>query len=155
MKIFFLIIVSVFLVFSINTNAQTDWEWDTHGIGFTTPAGFKVTTNNAEEFSAESDNVFVTLSAWQDESVTEDVLADMLITMVTEMGYDELTDAVELDYEDFVGYGVEGTLDGVNAVMGTLLDTESGTNLIVIVVYLPGYESTAENILMSIYPYDE
>ncbi len=154
MKKFILVSVSVFLVFSISVSAQSEWEWDTHGIGFTTPSGFKVTTNNAEEFSAESENVFVTLSAWQDENVTVDNLEDTLITIAVELGYDQITDAEWVDHEDFEGYALNGTKDGVNAIIGTLLDTQSSTNLIVIVVYLPGYEYQAEQILMSIYPYD-
>ncbi len=150
-----LITLSLFLIFSINASAQTDWEWDTHGIGFTTPAGFKVTVNNAEEFSAESDNVFITLSAWQDENINESDLADALVASAVEMGYDNVNDVEQIDYNDFLGYAAFGDKDGMNVVIGMLLDKESSTNLMVIVIFNPGNENTAERIVKSIYAYDE
>ncbi len=139
---------------SISTNAQTAWEWDTHGIGFETPDNFVVGVNNSEEFSSSNEYVYVSLIPWNDETVTEEDLEKTLVNIAVEMEYDEITEAEDLEIDDFTGVGLNGKKDGVNAVIALLLDSESGTNLIVVIAYENGYDTTASVILTSIYAYD-
>lgn len=150
----YFLLAFTWLVLCASANAQTTWEWDSHGVGFETPHGFSITTNNHEEFEAENDNVFVSISAWQDESITEDHLADFLIEFAVELEYDVISELSEIVHGDLVGFGADGTKDGTNVLIATFLDTKSGTNLIVVIGYQHGYDDTAADILASIYPYD-
>ena len=77
MKSFKILSTTLFalLLFSASVSAQVDMTWDTHGVGFKVPRGFVIETNNAEEFSAGNDNVFVTIAPIQDENITDDALA--------------------------------------------------------------------------------
>lgn len=130
--------ITLFIAFTFVLNtafAQKDWRWDTHGVGFSAPANLRVTTNNAQEFTAEGSDLFVSIYAEQDGEVTKETLADALVAAAKELEYDEISAVDELQIHDFVGYFVEGTKDGVGAFIITLLDEKSSTNLVVAIVY--------------------
>lgn len=135
--------------------AQIDYQWDYHGVGFTVPDDFKVEVNNADEFSGGSDAVYLSILPYQDHKVDEDDLADVLIEIAKGLEYDDISDADAVKIDDFVGYYVEGEKDGVHAIIATLLDIESSTNLIVIVVYADGYRDLALDMAESFYAYDK
>ncbi|MBK9017286.1 MAG: hypothetical protein IPM82_26310 [Saprospiraceae bacterium] len=155
MKSFKILSTTLFalLLFSASVSAQVDMTWDTHGVGFKVPRGFVIETNNAEEFSAGNDNVFVTIAPIQDENITDDDLADVVAAMVKEMDYDLVTDGDAVEVSNFTGYYVRGSKDGANAVVMALLDPESATNLIVVAVYSGDYEDDALMIVNSFYSY--
>ncbi len=155
MKSFKILSTTLFalLLFSATVSAQVDMTWDTHGVGFKVPRGFVVETNNAEEFSAGNDNVFVTIAPIQDENITSDDLADVVAAMVKEMDYDLVTDGDAVEVSNFTGYYVRGSKDGASAVVMALLDPESATNLIVVAVYSGDYEDDALMIVNSFYSY--
>ncbi len=129
---------TLFLIctFFLNTAfAQKDWRWDSHGVAFSAPANLHVTANTESEFTAENSDLLLTIYAEQDGAVTEETLADALIAAAHEMKYDHISDADALQIDDFAGYFVEGTKDGVGAVIITLLDHKSNTNLVVVMAY--------------------
>jgi hypothetical protein len=129
---------ALFIAFTFFLNtafAQKDWRWDNHGVGFSAPANLRVTTNNAQEFVAEGSDLVLSIYAEQDGEVTEETLAEALVAAATEMEYDDISAADELSIHDFTGYFVEGTKDGVGALIITLLDKKSSTNLVVVMAY--------------------
>jgi hypothetical protein len=134
--------------------AQTDMVWDLHGVGFKVPDDFKIETNNSEEFSAGNDYLHLLIAPIQDAEITKDDLAEAVLVMATEMGYDSVDEGDRLDIDDFTGYYVKGTKDGMNAVVMALLDRESSTNLLVVIVYHDDYEDEAVEIAGSFYAYD-
>ncbi len=134
--------------------AQVDMTWDTHGVGFKVPRGFVIETNNAEEFTASNDNLFLSILPIQDETITDDDLAEVVAAMAKEMDYDLVTDGDAVEIDAFSGYYVRGSKDGANAILMALLDAESSTNLIVVVVYAEGYEDEALMMANSFYAYD-
>jgi len=142
------------LLTSSSLIAQVDMVWDTHGAGFKVPRGFVIETNNEEEFSAGNDNLYLTITPIQDETVNEDDLADAVGIMAKELDYDLITDGDAVEMDDFLGYYVRGVKDGVSAIVMALLDTESSTNLLVVVVYAGGFEDEALMIVNSFYAYD-
>lgn len=131
-----------------------DYHWDTHGVGFSIPRDFSVTNNDSEEFSAENTKIFLTIAPVQDGDITKDNLADVVVAMASGLEYDEVSEADEAEVDDFTGYYVLGKKDGVNAVVMALLDTESSTNLLVVIVYADGMENKAVEIANSFYAYD-
>lgn len=128
---------------------------DTHGVGFSVPKNFKVETNNAEEFTAGKDALYLSILSIQDEWVTEDDLADAVVAMAEELKYDRIQEGDAIDIDDYTGYYIKGRKDGVNAAFFTLLDKESSTNLIVVFVYADGYEDDTVDIAASFYAYDK
>ena len=134
-------------------HAQTDMEWDTHGVGFSVPKDFEIETNNAEEFTAGNEELFLSILPIQDKTITKDELADAVVEMATELNYDRIQEGDEIDIDDFSGYYIKGRKDGVNAVFMALLDKESSTNLLVVIVYADGYEDAAVDIASSFYAY--
>ncbi len=149
-------LAALVLLASLNTlSAQlVDYRWDTHGVGFGVPRDFSVKANSAEEFTAENGNIFLTILPFQDENVTKDNLAEAVVEMAVNMEYDSVEAADEADVDDFTGYYVKGTKEGVNALVMGLLDRKSSTNLLVIVAYMDGYESQALDIANSFYAFD-
>lgn len=144
-----------FLLAGFFANAQmTDMHWDTHGVGFKVPSDVRITTNNAEEFTAENANVFLTIAPIQDGELNKDHMADATVEMAKGLGYDSVDEGDAIDIDDFTGYYVKGTKEGVNAVVMALLDKKSSTNLLVVVVYNDGFEEKAVDILASFYAYD-
>jgi len=124
------------ILFNSNTAfSQKDWRWDKHGIAFSAPSNMKVITNNAEEFAAEGSDLFLSLYAEQNSEVTEETLAEVVVAAAVEMEYDEITDVDALSIQDFKGFYVEGTKDGIGAVIIALLDEKSSTNLIISIAY--------------------
>jgi hypothetical protein len=115
--------------------SQQDWRWEEHGVGFNAPSNLRITTNNANEFSAEGTDLVLSIYVEQNGEVTEEHLAEALIAAAEEMKYDEITAADELEIDDFKGYFVEGTKDGIGAFIITLLDKKSSTNLVVVIAY--------------------
>ncbi len=149
------LVLSTFLLGSFLGNAQmTDMHWDTHGVGFKVPSDVRITTNNAEEYTAENANVFLTISPVQDGDLNEEHMADLTVEMAKGLGYDTVEEGDAIEIDDFTGYYVKGTKEGVNAVVMALLDKESSTNLLVVVVYNDGFEAKAVEILASFYAYD-
>jgi hypothetical protein len=146
-------LLGLLLFFGQSATAQVDMTWDTHGVGFKVPRGFVVETNNAEEFSAGNDNVYVTIAPIQDENLSKDDLAEVVAAMVKEMDYDLVTDGDEVDVNNFTGYYVRGSKDGANAVVMALLDPESATNLIVVAIYSGDHEADALMTVNSFYSY--
>lgn len=124
-----------FISFANTTFAQKDWQWPAHGVGFSAPSNLKVTTNNDNEFSAEGSDIFLTIQPIQDASITEDHLAEALVAVAEEMEYEDIHAADALQIDDFVGYFVEGTKDGVGAFIVLLLDKKSSTNLVIVMAY--------------------
>ncbi len=143
---------TMLLTFSLQ--AQTDMVWDTHGVGFSVPNNFKIETNNAEEFTAGNDNLFLSILPIQDEWVTEDDLADAVVEMAEGLEYDRIQEGDAIDIDDFTGYYIKGRKDGANAVFMALLDKESSTNLLVVIVYADDYEDQAVDMAASFYAYD-
>lgn len=153
MKVILLALCS-FLLTNYNY-AQTDMIWDTHGVGFIVPDDFEIETNNAEEFTADNGNLFLSIIPFQDETVTTDDLADVVNEFAAELKYDRIHEGDEIDIDDFTGYYIKGRKDGANAVLLALLDKESSTNLLVVIVYVDGYEDEAVEIAASFYAYDK
>jgi len=139
---------------TITLHAQTDMEWDTHGVGFSVPDDFEIETNNAEEFTAGNDVLFLSILPIQDKTITKDELADAVVEMATDLNYDRIQEGDEIDIDDFTGYYIKGRKDGANAVFMALLDNESSTNLLVVIVYADGFEDDAVAIASSFYAYD-
>jgi hypothetical protein len=154
MKNYRLPLLLLLLVAHQALSAQTKMRWDKHGVGFTVPSNFKVETNNAEEYTASNDNLYLSIAPIQDENLTKEHLADAVIAMAKEMKYDVVKDADKIDIDDFTGYYVEGRKSGANAVMMALMDTKSSTNLLVVIVYADGFEKAAVNIAKSFFAYD-
>jgi len=134
--------------------AQVELRWDAHGIGFSCPATFKVDSNDGEEFSASNDNIFLSITPFQDENLTEEGLAQALVAMAEELGYDKVDKVASTELHDFTGFYVLGTKDGVHALLMALMDTESSTNLLVSIVYPDKGEREALKIANSFFAYD-
>jgi len=134
-RVSFVLALLMSAVFTIQVQAQEEWVWDEYGIGFTLSKGMKVTQNDGETFTAERDNLFLTITPIKDEEITEGDLAMAVFTMAKEMEYDGIEDADKLELDDLVGYYVEGTKDGAGASVIALLDQESESNYLVIIVF--------------------
>ncbi|MBL7808578.1 MAG: hypothetical protein JNN28_12210 [Saprospiraceae bacterium] len=136
-------------------SAQKDWRWEQHGVGFSAPANLRVTTNNASEFTAEGSDLVLSIYVEQDGEVDKETLAEALVAAAKELQYDEISNADELEIDDFVGYFVEGTKDGVGAFIITLLDKKSSTNLVIVIAYTTdSARETAIKIGDSFYAFD-
>lgn len=155
MKFFRLLLPVVFVCTAVLSGfTQTDMIWDTHGVGFSVPRNFQIETNNADEFTAGNDNLFLSILPIQDKTITEDELADAVVEMAEGLDYDRIQEGDAIDIDDFTGYYVKGRKDGANAVLMALLDKESSTNLLIVIVYADGYEDAAVDIAASFYAYD-
>ncbi len=152
-KFFPIALIGLFLLSANIVSAQVDMVWETHRVGFKVPRGFKVDTNNYEEFSAGNDNVYLTIAPIQDENITTDDLVGVVDAMVKEMDYDLLTDGDAVEVNNFTGYYARGSKDGASALVMALLDPESATNLIVVVIYAGDYEDAALTAINSFYSY--
>ena len=71
----------------------------------------------------------------QNGEVSKDHLGEALVAAAKEMEYDDISTVDEVQIDDFDGYFVEGTKDGVGAFIITLLDKKSSTNLVIVIVY--------------------
>ena len=147
------IFVLAFVAMSTNLMAQTEMVWDFHGIGFTVPDDFQIEANNQNNFSAGNDAIHLSLQPWQDVTVTEDQLADAIVDVAAQMGYDNLHALAEVNSRGLVGYALLATIDGVNSVVAMFLDPETSTNLIVSVAFADGWENVADDICESIHTY--
>lgn len=149
-------ILSLSLLFLVqqSLSAQQEMRWDTHGVGFSVPANFKIETNNAEEYTASNENLFVSIIPIQDEELTKEHLAEAVVEMAKELEYDVVDNADEAEMQDLTGYYVLGKKDGVNALLMALMDTESSTNLLVVIVYDDRSERAALKVANSFFAYD-
>jgi len=144
-----------FLSLSTLSFSQKDWRWNQHGVGFSAPANLRITTNNASEFTAESSDLILSIYVEQDGEVNADGLAEALVAAAEELEYDEITDVDELEIDDFTGYYVEGTKEGVGALIITLLDKKSATNLVIVLAYTTdNARDKAIDIADSFYAFD-
>lgn len=135
-------------------HAQTEMVWDEYGLGFTLPRGMRVVENDGDVFSAESDELYLTIVPITDETLTPEDLEDAVVAMATELDYDRLTDVDALELNDLYGYYVEGSKDGVKAVVIALLDKQSASNYLVVIVYTREARNRAIKLAQSFYAYD-
>lgn len=150
-----MILTATFLFVVVLTSfSQTDMIWDSHGVGFSVPKNFVIETNNGDEFSAGNDELYLSIFPIQDKTITEDDLADAVVDMAEGLDYDRIQEGDAIDIDDFTGYYVKGRKDGANAVLMALLDKESSTNLLIVIVYADGYEDAAVDMAASFYAYD-
>ncbi|MBP6184010.1 MAG: hypothetical protein KA479_03660 [Saprospiraceae bacterium] len=154
-NVVFAVMTALLFVCLAPLNAQTDMIWDAYGLGFTLEKGMKITENDGETFTAERNDLFLTIVPIKDREITEDDLSDAVVTMAGEMDYDSLTDADELELNDLFGYYVEGTKDGAHAVVIALMDVESANNYLAVIVFTPEVRNKAIQLARSFYAYDE
>ncbi len=150
----FIIALLMSAAITFQAQAQEEWVWDEYGIGFTIAKGMKVTQNDGETFAAERGNLFLTMTPIVDEEINEGDLAEAVIAMAIEMDYDGIEDADELELDDLVGYYVEGTRDGAGAFVIALLDRESASNYLIIIVFDDDSRDEAMEMALSLYAYD-
>ncbi|MDQ3015626.1 MAG: hypothetical protein M3R25_02750 [Bacteroidota bacterium] len=155
MKFIQILICTLCILMTQTMIAQTDMIWDTHGVGFTVPDDFEIETNNADEFTADNGYLFLSILPIQDKNITTADLADVVDEMAAELDYDRIQEGDAIDIDDFTGYFIKGRKDGTNAVLMALLDKESSTNLLVVIVYTDGQEDEAIEIAASFYAYDK
>lgn len=150
----FTLLLSFFLA-SNAAYSQINWQWDNHGVGFSAPENLRVVTNNADEFTVQGRDLFVSIRPLDNGSITEEHLAEVLISAAQDMQYDEISDVDEIEVDDFTGYYVEGVKDGEGAIIITLLDKNSSTNIIVVIVYsTDAARDQAIEIVGSFYAFD-
>ena len=150
------VICLLFIGSTLNISfAQDDYQWDTHGIGFKAKSDMRIITNKADEFEAANDQIQLDIFPWQDANINKDDLADGIIEIAKDLKFDNIHGADALEIDDFQGYYVEGTKDGVEALILILLDKESSTNLVATIVYQNGSQADAYKIAESFYAYDK
>ncbi len=142
-------------VFSFPLFSQDEYKWDSHGIGFKASSDMKVTVNKADEFEASNGKITLDIFPWQDENVNKDDLADGIVAIAKELKFDNVHGADAMEIDDFQGYYVLGSKEGVEALIMILLDKESSTNMIVTIVYEKGSQDIALKIADSFYAYDK
>jgi len=153
-RVIFILTLLLSVAITFQAQAQEEWVWDEYGIAFTLAKGMKVTQNDGETFTAERGNLFLTMVPIVDSNINEDDLAEAVIDMAVEMDYDDIEDADELELGDLIGYYVEGTKDGAGAFVIALLDKESASNYLVIIVFDDSSRDEAMEIALSLYAYD-
>ncbi|MFN0176385.1 MAG: hypothetical protein ACKVU0_17220 [Saprospiraceae bacterium] len=143
-------------LFGVQANlvAQTEMRWDTHGVGFTVPSDFRVSTNTTDLYTAENDHLILSISPIQDEEISKENLAEAVLGMATAMEYESLDEASEIIINDFTGYYIKGTRDDMNAVVMALMDKASSTNLLVVIAYDNDRFEEAVAIAKSFFAYD-
>jgi hypothetical protein len=148
-------VLGLFLLLSVLSfplfSQYVEMEWEAHQIGFKVPYDFKILNNNYEEFSAENENLFLTIIPFQDENVDNGDIAEALLTAANDFDYDIVSEVGELELTNLEGYYVNGTKDGVNAVFMFLLDPDTSTNLAVTIVYSDDYFDEAVEVASSFY----
>ena len=148
-------LVASFYPYDGEVAGPTDMVWNTYGLGFALPAGMVITENNREAFSAERDDLLLSIVPFKENTVGPEELADFLIAMAEEFDYDVVTDVDELELDDLYGFYAVGTKDGGQAVLVTLMDEGSASNYFVIVVYTEARKSPAFETIFSFYPYEK
>lgn len=135
--------------------AQTDMQWDSWGLAFTLPNGMQVVENDGEIFSAESDDLFVSILPVADSWAGEEELAEAVLTMMESLEFDRVTDADEMEMNDLYGYYIEGKKNNLRVVVMALMDRESDRNFLVNLIFKPAARDKAIRLARSLYAYDE
>lgn len=128
-------ILSLFVV--VTAQAQTDYTWESYGLSFTVPAGFKETANTDEKFEGSSEGAKVHLFGIypiNDANLTQDNLEEALIEMAAASGMD-VEDADEIEFNGFSGLYAEGEIEGVPTFFACMLDPNGELNFIVTIVH--------------------
>lgn len=157
MKNFFLAvsISAIGLGIPMAVSAQTEMVWDDWGLGFTLVRGMQITESTGEVFSAESDDLFLSVMPVEDAWANEEDLADAVIVMMETMEFERVTDADELEFNDLYGYYIEGKSQGAGVVVMALMDVASSRNFLLSVVFTPGSRERAIQMVKTFYAYGE
>jgi hypothetical protein len=153
-RVIFVLALFLSTAITFQAQAQEEWVWDEYGIAFILADGMKVTQNDGETFTAERSNLMLTMTPIVDSDINEDDLAAAVISMAVDMEYDGIEDADALELNDLVGFYVEGTKDGAGAFVIALLDKESASNYLVIIVFDDDSRDEAMEMALSLYAYD-
>ncbi|WP_299547109.1 hypothetical protein [Seonamhaeicola sp.] len=158
MKKFKLMLFAAFLFVTVFANAQTEYVWDDYGVGFAVTEDFDIRVSNRDKFSAVSSDglIDIEILPWLDGSINEADLEDAVIDYASDIcpiADDILVDDLRID--DFTGkYLAAQLVDGEMILVACMLDTQSRTNIIVLITFEEGNEDEAVDILESFYAYD-
>ena len=152
-----LILTVIFLCIAAFTYAQTEYEWEHYGVGFSVTEDFEVEVNNEKEFTAVSSDGLIDISVlpWSDGTVNEDDLDEHLIDFASEI-FDEADDLVadDLEIDDFIGSFLVAQQNEALILAAFMLDIHSQTNVTVQITFEEGNEDEAIKILESFYAFD-
>ena len=68
-KIFSLLTIGAFMLFSNSIKAQQEFVWEHYKIAMTLPSDFKIVTNNDNEFECEGDGMDLYMYVYEDIDV--------------------------------------------------------------------------------------
>lgn len=141
--------------------AQDTYEWDAYGVGFSVASDVIIQQSSSDSFTAVTSDgeIAINISPWLDETVDTDGLAEATISMAIELyAFDDSeVDGDYIEIDSFDGYYLIASQDGFDEpdylLVAVLLDTESETNLIVVIGFDDGNDEEALDILTSLYSY--
>jgi len=138
-------LTAIMSLFALSAFAQTDWdfEWEQYHIVFTLAEDFKVTTNTAEEFTAQGDGMQFGIFPFSDESVDHSNIADYTVEIAKSIELEEVDDADVVELNGLQGAYVEGYKDGARVVLLGFLDPNSDTNFFSVITFADD-DKTAE-----------
>lgn len=121
-----------------------------YGVSFMVPDDFEVTEND-ESFKGNNEFLHLGIFPFHDENVNFDDLAEATIEVAEGMEYDVVSDVGIMELSGLIGYYVDCRKDDVNAFVMTLLNPETSTNLIVVIIYADDMFDQAVDIGASFY----
>jgi len=150
-KIILSVFFMVFVVSFSNAQGMKEWTWDTYKMKFQAPNNLKVTTNNADEFTASNSDISLSIYPRKGENLSYEgmELALMKWAKSSKLDYENDPEYIE-DLNGYWGVYIDGEAEGYPATMLLLVDPDyPEISLYVWISYSTAKYDTAVNILKS------
>jgi hypothetical protein len=137
-------LLPLFLLLSVNINAQQNYEWEEYGISFSLADDFRETKNDYTEFSADGDGMSVSIIPFNDASIDQGDITSFVLNTAASLNLDRVDDVSLIEFNGFQGGYAEGVQDGITLFMMGLIDPNSETNFFVIITFAEGDHNAVE-----------
>lgn len=129
------VFISTLLVTSFFwVSAQRNHEWSSQGIAFTLPNGFHETVNSSVNYEAQSQNMGFGIYLYDEMEETTDA-SGFIMKIAKSLDLREVEESEGLDVEGFDGAYLFGYEEGDAVLLLGLLDTDTNSNMYVIVTF--------------------
>ncbi len=148
------ILVLIFSMFLVQSQAQQSYTWEDYGIAFTLADDFKETVSTGEEFSADGDGMSLSIIPFSDESIENTDITAYTMSIAASLKLGRIDDISEIAINGFKGGYAEGVSEGTKIFIMGLIDPNSDTNFFVIITFLDNDANAIEeaiNICKSIH----
>jgi len=143
-------LAQLFISNKVDAQELEAWEWS-KGVVFNTYSDMTEEVNNAEEFSARSNNIYIYYSVMTFDFDSYEDMGRQLGELAIEMGFSSDSEIDEINTASLPGAYILGKIKGDNAILFLIGNDVKNVAVVGYMEYKTGYKRQALELAKNIY----